>query len=288
MTSPNLAVATSHGRLYHKPGVDASGMPARAALDAGILVPSVTNVIDTLNKPFLNTWHAKEAALAAIAVNSTHPGLMETKPYEAERWLKSAAERKANAAAALGDEVHNACETLALGGTVNLSEQAVPYIDSWHRFCDDFQPEFLHLEATCFGQVDTAEGPLGYAGTADFIARINGQVFMSDYKTGRSIHTEAALQCSALAHAREIVLGEDGSETLAPMPQIDGGMVLHLTATGYKVLPAQIGAEPWAVFCALRTVWDFHQDNLVSRKPLFIGEPLLPPAPVTPDLGSAA
>lgn len=284
MTLPQLAEPTEFGRLYRRPTTPMDLMPKTdVALQQNLLMPSVTNIIDVLSKPFLQTWYASEAAKAAIEVSKSHPGLMAQRPFDAIKWLKSAAERKAQAAASLGDEVHNAVEALAKGEAVTVSETAQPYIDGWHQFVKDFSPEFLHLEATCYGMVDSPRGPLAYAGTADFICRINGQVVVGDYKSGKSIHTEAALQLSALAHATEIT-NEDHTD-LEAMPHVDGGVVLHLTPTGYVLYPVDTNA-PWEVFCDLRGLWNFHKQNLASRKPLFVGKAVKTPEGVS--FGGAA
>lgn len=277
MTTPRLALATSMGRLYRRPEIDEGSLPAaiEQALTEGLLVPSVTNVIDVFNKPFLQTWYAKRAAEDAIDVVKNHPGLIEQKPYKALTYIKGAAERTSKAAADLGDEVHNTVEALARGESVTISPRTRGYVDAWHRFVEDFRPEFLHLEATCYGVVPSETGDLGYAGTADFIARINGLTVVGDYKTGRSIHTEAALQLSALAHATRITNADETG--LLDMPTIDGGVVLHLTASGYKLLAVDTFGPAWDAFMQARRAWDFHQANLSSRGPLFFGPALSGP-----------
>lgn len=273
MTSPLLAMATTHGRLYRKPTTDPAALPEtiRGALDLGLLMPSVTNVIGLMDKPHLLTWYGKMAAEAAVSVNVSHPGLMESRPRDAVDWLKNAALRSSNQSGALGDEVHNAVELLADGSPAEVGDDAQLFVNGWHQFIADFSPEFLHLEATCFGQVDGGAGPLGYAGTADFVARINGLVVVGDTKTGKNIHTEATLQLTSLAHADHLV---DADGNLAAMPHIDGGVILHLTRNGYKLYPVPLTGENWDTFSGLRRVWDFHQENLVSRAPLGVDAPI--------------
>lgn len=273
VTTPLLAQESPYGRLYRHPSTSPEDLPAvDRALAEGVLMPSVTNVIGSLDKPFLTTWYGKQAAQAAVEVSRSHPGLITSRPYEAVDWLKDAAKRTTEKAAALGDAVHNAVETLALGGQPEYPAAAAAHVASWRRFVDDFQPEFLHVEATCFGVVDDpVAGPLRYAGTADFIARINGLLVVGDYKSGRSIHTEAGLQISALAHATELAL-EDG--TLLPMPSVDAGAVVHLTPRGYTVRRTDVEGHAWEVFCSLRRLWDFHVANLASREPLLMTGPV--------------
>lgn len=277
MTSPNLAVSSDFGRLYMKPGtgVDAVRIPEEG-LAAGLLCPSVTNVIDVLGKPFLQTWYAREAAKAAVEVSHSHPNSIREKPRQAEKWISEAAPRKAAEAATLGDEVHNALEKLILEGMeqeLDISAKAKLYVKSWKNFVTEFQPEFIRVEATCFGSVKFSGGKLGYAGTADAIVKIGNKTYIVDWKTGRSVHTEAALQLSALAHAEQIVNSDETK--LEKMPKIDGGLVVHITANGCKIYPVDVNGEGWAVFERCRSLWDFHTRNINSRAPLFIEEAAL-------------
>lgn len=273
MTNPKLAHATKYGRLYQRPGTPATELkPTDKALLEGKLVPSVTNVIDCLSKPFLQTWYAKRAAEDAVKVNSSHPGLMKSKPFEAIRWLSKAAERTSTIAAELGNKIHDAVEMLARGEEPEIDAKMRPYITSWEKFILDCEPDFLYLEATAYGTTDKDGAALGFAGTADFIATINGKTYVGDYKTGKSIHTEASLQLSSLAHADEIF--DEETEELTPLPEIHGGLVVHLTATGYHLYTLTDLEQPWAEFQKLRGLWDFHQQNLNSKTPLFMEQGL--------------
>jgi hypothetical protein len=274
MTTPKLAHSTKYGRLYQRPGTPVSELKqVEESLLNGKLVPSVTNVIDSLGKPFLQTWYAKRAAEDAVKVSSTHPGLTQNKPYEAIKWISKAAERTTLLAAGLGDRVHNAAEMLARGDSPEIDAQMRPYIDSYEKFISECQPDFLYLEATAYGTTDKEGAALGFAGTADFIATINGKTYVGDYKTGKSIHTEAALQLSSLSHADEIF--DEETEELTPLPEIHGGLVVHLTANGYNLYTITDLEQPWVEFQKLRGLWDFHQKNLNSRSPLFMEQGLI-------------
>lgn len=268
MTTPRLAHSTKFGRLYQRPETPASELKPHAdALRNGLLMPSVTNVIDVLNKPFLQTWYAKRAAEDAVQVNTTHPGLMESKPQDAIKWIAGAALRTSNSAAELGDKVHEAVEVLANGEVPEITPDIKGYVKSWEDFVSEQNPNFRFLEATAYGKIGSG---LKYAGTADFIAEFNGKLYVGDYKTGKSIHTEAALQLSALAHAREIY--DEVLDQMIPMPKIDGGLVVHLTANGYKLHVVEDLAKPYEVFVQLRNVWEFYSQNSATMSPLFLEE----------------
>lgn len=264
MTSPALAISTQYGRLYRRPETPLNSVSdVDAALEANLLMPSVTNVIDTLNKPFLSNWYAKRAAEDAVQVIQDHPGLVQKKPQEAIKWISGAARRTARTAADLGDTVHNYVELLAQGvePTEVLDDVAAKYVDSWKRFIEDKSPEFLYLEATVFGEVEGTGK--AYAGTADFIAKIDGKLIVGDYKTGRSVHAEASLQLSALSHGTHLTT-PDG---IIEMPKLDGECVVHLSPNGYSIWDTTQSDRAWSVFSGLRELWDFQKDSNAASGP---------------------
>jgi hypothetical protein len=260
MTSPALAISTPLGRLYRKPETPLSTVQdIQQALSDGLLMPSVTNVIDALNKPFLNNWYAKRAAEDAVEVVSNHPGLIQQKPQEAIKWISGAARRSASSAANLGDAVHNYVEALSLQDTPEDPEdpRVLKFADQWHQFVEQMKPKFIHAEATIFGTTYNFER--AYAGTADFIAEIDGQLYVGDYKTGRSVHAEAALQLSALRHGKEIVI--DGATE--ELPEIAGEIVVHLQENSFTIYKTNESDRAWEHFSVLREAWSVQKDMQV-------------------------
>lgn len=277
MTDPALAIATPYGRLYRHPSTPPEAVVnVEEALEAGLLMPSITNVIDVTDKPHLNGWYGRKAADAALEVTKTHADAVRRRPWSAKKWISEAATRSMEESARVGDLVHCTAEALALGQEIDINEEITAFIDSWRSFVHDWSPEFKHLEATCFGAVnDPLAGALLYAGTADVILGLGDRLFAGDYKSGRSVHTAAALQLAALANATELAL-PDG--TTIPMPHIDGGVVIHLTRDGYAVheVPLADGLA-FSLFARLRGIWDFQMTELASRKPLLMTRPLSSP-----------
>jgi hypothetical protein len=267
VTSPRLAQDSPYGRLYCHPNHQGALTGDLAHdVDKGLLVPSVTNVIGILDKPHLYDWYGRKAADAALEVSRNHPGLITKKPNEARKWLSLAARRHMTDAADLGTRVHSICEQLALGATdVPIQKDERPYVDAWYAFTDEFQPRYLQVESTVFGDVHHEGEVLGYAGTADFFAEVDGLTVVGDLKTGRGIHTEAALQLNALSSATQLVGAED--EVLAT-PQAHAGLVVHLTKQGFAVHLVPLAPEPMAVFGRLRSLWRFHVANAAASGPL--------------------
>jgi len=116
---------------------------------------------------------------------------------------------------------------------------------SFVGFLETYRPEYLATEATVFHRAQ------GYAGTLDAIVRlmVGGRwlQLVIDYKSGRDIYAEVALQLAAYARA-EFVGAPDGVTEL-PLPAIDAGAVLHIRADGTPAVPRLVRIDD-AVFRA--------------------------------------
>lgn len=274
--APKLSKMTAYGRLYRHPEAPYEELgDTDAAIEKGYLMPSVTNVIAGLDAAHLRKWYAKRAAEDAVKVVQEFPGLIETQPEKAVRWLSKAADRTSNDSAVLGSKVHAAMEAIAKGEDPGpLDPTAEKYVQGWRNFVTDFKPKFLHLETTCFGEVEDENGKLAYAGTADFIAEINGKVYAGDYKTGKSLHDAAAQQLSAIAHAKHYA---DADGKMHKMPKIDGGIVVHIQPNEYSVVPAKLDGTAWETFCHLRRLWHYRAKASTSREELLLSEKVFSP-----------
>lgn len=235
------------------------------------------------------------------------------------RWIKGAADRHRDAAAARGTAVHQEAEQVVLEHAreaARLSLVGVPVkpwpesIDSYRpgfvSWVNDFSPEFLAAEATVFNRGQA------YAGTLDTIVRIragdlvaailaNGDnpassveaaaiwawltslspdtvlVVIVDFKTGRAIYAEVALQLSA--YARHEFIGHPDARTELPAIAPDLGAVLHLRADGtYRFNLVRIDAEVYDAFRYARQVFRF-QDEMA--KSVFLQD--LTPRPPVPE-----
>lgn len=158
------------------------------------------------------------------------------------RWVKGAADRHRDAAAERGSAVHDQAEALVLqhareASRLHLEHDAIApwpaelegYQRAFVSWVDDYAPEFLAAEASVFNRAQA------YAGTLDAIARIHlpdgsSLVPVIDYKSGKAVYAEVALQLAAYARG-EFVGAPDGVTEL-PLPVVDAGAVLHLRADG--------------------------------------------------------
>lgn len=130
------------------------------------------------------------------------------------RWLADKgwdeAEALKQAAGDKGSKVHFACQDIDLGIPIDiqtskylnpstgqeeeLTSEEIDAIVSFRDWTDKVQPELLASEITAFNEADE------YAGTADKIYRIAGQIFIVDLKTGQTIWPEWELQISSYSH----------------------------------------------------------------------------------------
>jgi hypothetical protein len=238
VTAPALASTASQGhRIYTW---------------AGREFPSVTAILKGgVPAPFLPAWAAKAAAEYAVA-NLDRLALLPA--GQAVREVKRAPWQQRDQAAELGTAVHAAIEADAAGHPrPELPDRAGPLLAAYERFAADHRPTWLASEATVFSR------RYGYAGTLDAICALPclGRVVVLDCKTGRGVYPEAALQLAAYAHA-EFIGHPDGTEQ--PLPAIEGGVVLHLRPTGYRLIPVPVGRAVLEAFLAALAVFRWTTD----------------------------
>lgn len=230
MTTPSLA-ESSRGRWYVLP----SGR-----------YPSVTTIISALEKPALPRWAAKAVAQYAVGEWRSLSALIESDPDAAVDLLQRAPWRSTERAADLGTHIHEIAEALAGEAEMpDIRDEAQPYVEGFLAAVEEHDIRPSHVEVT------VAHRTLGYAGTADMIATVDGVPAVVDIKTGKGVYAETALQLSAYRHAE--ILVRDGQET--PMPAVEAGYVLHVRPRRTRLLPVSCGEDEFAAFVALQSVW---------------------------------
>ena len=236
MTTPALAEnVKGKGRHYKHP-------------TTGELVPSVTNVIGILDKPALPRWSAKMVAETAYRMRHALPEMDES---EAVDMLKGSPWSKSKRAADRGTDIHGYLEArLNNWEPEELSDEAEQY----RAAADDWLGQDIEIIAT----EQTMFHP-GYAGTCDLVARIDGVLTVADFKTGKAIYDEAALQLAALFGCHHDQHGDplawtnsDGTPT--ETPQL---MAIRIGVEGFET---KVVADPLAclrTFDALRYAWEW-------------------------------
>jgi hypothetical protein len=234
MTAPRLAITTTAGRRYEHPLT-------------GEVVPSVTTVIGAgIPKPALVPWAARMAAEHAVS-NWLR---LSSVPVQARvNEIKGAHEVYTEERANVGDIVHDLVDCWSSG---------VPFPE-WDKEVDKFATQFIAFmiaKRPVFteNEVTLWSRRYGYAGTADWIARMDGRLILGDVKTGKRVYPEVGLQLSALEHA-DFILREDGREE--PLPGIEGLAALHIRPRSWKLIPVYESGECFSAFLAAKKVMEW-------------------------------
>ena len=130
------------------------------------------------------------------------------KGYAFRQWLKSSsfnADIILEQAGQFGSALHGLIETLLKGGQVNyyeemdirLWERLMIWMDFWTEFTSEHEvkwsPEFVEMIVY--------DLDYKYAGTCDFIPRVDGKITPMDWKSGNYVGEEAEIQISTYAKA---------------------------------------------------------------------------------------
>lgn len=173
---------------------------------AGEKVPGVTTVLGRVAKPFLIQWSADMAAEHFLkAVKS---GRADFDAIHADARVAHA--KKRDASGDSGTNIHDYAECHFKGLTLPelKTDEAKRGVEAFHKWYDSHKIEILASERTLFSQTHY------YAGTCDFVAKIDGKHVVGDFKTGKRIYDEARLQTAAYQHALQEETGTEFSSRL--------------------------------------------------------------------------
>jgi len=220
--------------------------------ETGELVPSVTTILRVIDKPALVGWAARETAGAAWDQRFALARIDDRDA--AVDLLKNARFRTGRRAMLKGSTIHAVAEALSTDAPLpDYGEDEAPYVDAFVSFVSTFAPRFELVEGTVFS--DTCD----YAGTFDFLARIDGFLVLGDHKTGKGIYPEVALQLAALRYADRVWNRETGE--LTPMPKVDGCVAVHLQAGDFRVVEVKADEDAFAAFVAARELWPWARED---------------------------
>lgn len=261
---------------------------------------SVTTILGALPKDALKWWAAKVVAEFAF---DRQPTWMTMRREEAVEWLKREPLRFTGGRADFGTAIHQATEDVVLGRPMRrgeFSEEERAAIGHFLAFVAALRPTYLLTEAQVYNRTQK------YAGTLDAVADVPYGLLLElahgnpdlipweprddrehvtlllDTKTGgdvaegRGVYPEVALQLGAYARA-EFVGAPNGREL--PLPVIDGAAVLHVNASGWRLVPVNaLTDDVWRSFLYVREV--FRWREVISKEVLGTALEPDPPPPV--------
>jgi hypothetical protein len=136
------------------------------------------------------------------------------------------------------DLLHHRPFRFPLGYEQAVVDQATPYQSALHAFFDAHQPELVAAEVVCLHR--TLNG-IGYGGAADAFVRIDGGVWVVDWKSRASDHAaylEEAAQGGGYAGAEYmIVTGPDGNPMRTLIPDVAGVLIVSIRTDGFRAYP---------------------------------------------------
>lgn len=218
---------------------------------------SVTTITEHgVPKPGLVHWAAIEVARSAV---ENIPWLSRTRGRDAREqayeWLRRAALRKRDEAAEFGGLFHDYAEAHILERPMpDPGPDMRPFVDALHRFLDEHQPVFHAAEMVVANTGDR------WAGRLDAVVqlpRYGPELLTLDWKSGRKVYDEAALQLSAYRRAKCGWL-RDGTQVTPPATE--GGVVVHVRPDawpdrgGYRLYKVDTSDEVYDSFLAARDV----------------------------------
>jgi len=211
------------------------------------------------------------------------------------KWIRDARFRRDKnlmTATELGSLVHDACEQYALTGQrpLGIDPEVEPFLDQFDGWLNKFQPEYTAAELTVYSP------SYGYAGTADAFMTVGGMRVIADYKSSRKSHDaqgretspypEVGLQlaayrwaeCAAAFRARRYekwrrryyLLSADERAMAVPVPDVDGGIVIHITPTHCVAYPVLCDETVHTAFLYILEAarWQFDLSSRVIGPPL--------------------
>ena len=244
MSAPALSRNRSGRRYIWPPNTD----------EPELVVPSVTTILNNMNKPALPNWAAREVAKFAV---ENIPSWENLPPDDAVDLLKRAPYRNMKKKGNIGSAVHAAVDAWlqdGLDGEVELEDlDLLPYVSGAIQYLNQHVKRLLHSEVTVFNE------KYEYAGTVDAIVTLkSGHTAMVDWKTSKNVYPEHALQLVAYSNAEWI---GDLEGVKRRFPPIDEAHVVHLPGDAtYKAYPVQLTDRAFRTFVALRSLQKWKDD----------------------------
>ncbi len=211
--------------------------------------PGVTTVTDVLDKPALVKWKREQVAQAAIA--------------HAERLLADREAGNADAAVAFllavrdegrnsrerGSRIHAALEAVLRREQIVVDARDRAAIDGARTWLNERKVQPIEVEAYLINET------VGFGGTCDLIAEIEGEVWLLDWKTSKTVawangkvYDELRLQLAAYARAEFIA--RLGDPERYQLPEITRYGIVHVTDGGTRLYPAEVTEADWITFRA--------------------------------------
>ena len=211
--------------------------------------PGVTTVTDVLDKPALLRWHREQVARAAIASAERLVADRDAGNEDAAVAYLLATRNEGTDGRERGSRIHGVLESVLRRESVDIDPADAAAVAGARAWLNEAKVRPLEVEAYLINET------LGYGGTCDLIAEIDGEVWLLDWKTSKSVawasgkvYDEMRLQLAAYGNAEFIARPAD--PVRHPLPAITRYGIVHVTNGGTRLYDAQVGPADWSAFRA--------------------------------------
>ena len=219
--------------------------------------PGVTTITDVLDKPALVKWFKTQVAEAALTHAERLIADREAGNQEAAIAFLLAARNEGTNGRERGTRIHEVLEHILHRRTnIPVLPEDEAAVDGARTWLNEHTVKPIEIEAFLIHET------LGYGGTCDLIAEIDGEVWLLDWKTSKSVawpngqvYDEMRLQLAAYARAEFIARVADSERY--PLPAVTRTGVLHVTDGGTRLYPADVTDADWNAFraCLYLSTW---------------------------------
>jgi hypothetical protein len=213
--------------------------------------PSVTTILGrVLHKPAITPWALRTAGEYVRDTLEVLAQIGRHNPDAVVQMVKQAPWELRDRAADKGTLVHALAEAFTLGQEPKVPDELRGHLDMWHDWVERKHVRFLMAEATVYSRNG------GWAGTLDAIAETDDGVALIDYKTGKDVYPDTALQLTALRYAEFVGL-PDGTDPA--VPDVDLACVVRLAADDWDMVPMALDRNAWESLVGLYR-WTLRDD----------------------------
>lgn len=220
--------------------------------------PGVTTVTDILDKPALVNWKREQVAQAAVTHAERLVADREAGNVEAAVAFLLATRNEGTNSRERGSRIHTAIEGILRREQPVVDERDRPAVEGARAWLNERKVKPLAVEAFLIHET------LGYGGTCDLVAELDGETWLLDWKTSKSVawpsgkvFDEYRLQLAAYGRAEFIAKPAD--PTRYPVPDITRHGVVHVTDAGTRLYEAAVTEEDWIAFRACLRLYQWRK-----------------------------
>ena len=220
--------------------------------------PGVTSVTGVLDRPALTRWHREQVARAAVDHAEHLISDRDRGDIEAAVAYLLALRNEGTDSRDRGSRIHAAIEGVLRREKPAIDPRDLPAVQGARAWLNETKVKPLEVETFLIHET------LGYGGTCDLIAEIDGEVWLLDWKTSKSVATPSGvvyedmrLQLAAYAHAEFVARPADAERY--PLPAITRMGIVHVTDAGTRLYPAAVTDEDWRAFRACLALYGWRK-----------------------------